>query len=401
MSRPCATSKSPRSRRIASPTRMPGDGQQPDQRLVGRGAQRVAQRAGGRDQRGDLLARSRGRASRARSPAGSRPAGGTSVAGSMRLQVAGEAAHHGQPVRAPRGSAPAGSVAHASASSVVIVSAAGALQVGDELGKQLAVRSSACSRARDEPAGSRRAPARSGLMPHLPATAVRASAAPRGPPSRRSRWSDRRRWRSTWPISGSGAPALSISVAAVWRSRCAPMSPSPARRPAAITTLRHPAGAQRPVRRPDAHEHAASLARSRDARGADSQRRPARHRPAAAAAPGGCPCRGRRSRPPASPCPRAAARRPRRCAARAAPSSVRIAKSRRPAVLRRSQPANRRPSWPASSARGKPASRQRATEGTAPANGPRISPCDMQEAQQGPQRGHHAYPSRRGPRGTR
>ena len=37
------------------------------------------------------------------------------------------------------------------------------------------------------------------------------------------------RWRNTWPISASDAPALSISVAAVCRNRCAPTRGSPAR----------------------------------------------------------------------------------------------------------------------------------------------------------------------------
>src|ERR1022692_3525236 len=46
------------------------------------------------------------------------------------------------------------------------------------------------------------------------------------------------RWRSTWPISASDAPALSISVAAVCRSRCAPTLGRPARLHAARTT--HP-----------------------------------------------------------------------------------------------------------------------------------------------------------------
>ncbi|MGB8879634.1 MAG: hypothetical protein WCD11_25190 [Solirubrobacteraceae bacterium] len=39
----------------------------------------------------------------------------------------------------------------------------------------------------------------------------------------------------TWPISASEQPALSIRVAAVWRSRCAPACAIPAREQAAVT----------------------------------------------------------------------------------------------------------------------------------------------------------------------
>lgn len=54
-SSPWARSTSPRSSAIASPTRIPGDREQPDQRLVGGLPDRGPQRRRGRDQCGDVV----------------------------------------------------------------------------------------------------------------------------------------------------------------------------------------------------------------------------------------------------------------------------------------------------------------------------------------------------------
>ena len=73
------------------------------------------------------------------------------------------------------------------------------------------------------------------------------------------------RWRSTWPISASEAPARSMSVAAVWRSRRARTTPSPARRAAAATMRRHPAAGQADERRLHPQEHLPHRGRARAA----------------------------------------------------------------------------------------------------------------------------------------
>ena len=65
------------------------------------------------------------------------------------------------------------------------------------------------------------------------------------------------RWRSTSPISVSDAPAASIDVAAVWRSRCAYTVPNPARSAAAADRLGHPTRADPAVRGPDPDEQPA------------------------------------------------------------------------------------------------------------------------------------------------
>jgi hypothetical protein len=86
--------------RVPTPGEQPGDGQQADQRLVGGGQQRAGERAGGMDQRRDLLLGVQVR----RDPLGAareQPPGRHLAAGIEGLQVGRETARDDQPVLVP------------------------------------------------------------------------------------------------------------------------------------------------------------------------------------------------------------------------------------------------------------------------------------------------------------
>ena len=231
-------------------------------------------------------------------------------------------------------------------------------------------------------------------MPHLPATAARAPAAPRGRPWRRSRSSAARGGAAPAPISASDAPARSISVAAVCRSRCAPTGGNPARAHAPRTTCADAAlGGSAPARRdapagtppgPSARRPALQIADDRLA-DIDRQRQPLV--PAALAADdelAGAPVDVVELR----------ARRPRRRAAPAAPATAGSrSRAGRPSAADRSWPAAA-PTAAGSSPRGSERSRRSATAGTAHSKRRRDQPRQMQVAQQRAQPATPA-PSRR------
>ena len=181
------------------------------------------------------------------------------------------------------------------------------------------------------------------------------------------------RWRSTWPISASDAPCLSISVAAVCRRRCAPTAREP--RPDARLADDPPdrAAVQPLERRGHPQEQRPALAPRTAAqighqRLADIDRQRQHVLPAALAA------NEQLARAPVDVI-ELRARRPRRRAAPAAPATT-------GSRSRAGRPVRRRRSWPAacctaagSSPRGSVRSRRSATDGTAHTNGASISPA--------------------------
>ena len=96
------------------------------------------------------------------------------------------------------------------------------------------------------------------------ARAGRSCAAVRHRPGRRWRWSRASGDAAPGRSRPADAPARSMSVAAVWRSRCGRTTPSPARRAAASDDGRHPATRVKPtMRRLHPQEHLPRRGRTR------------------------------------------------------------------------------------------------------------------------------------------
>ena len=206
----------------------------------------------------------------------------------------------------------------------------------------------------------------------------RASTAQRvaGRPWRRSRWSAR------GGAAAPGRPRPAGRRPAASRSpRCAAAGArgsGPARpaAPAAMHDLRRPRRRSAPrCGACDAHEHAAALRRARAGRGAGRRRSPRRRRRAAAAARRGCPCRAT----VISPARQSMSSRPQRGdLAGAQPQPGQQQQDRVVAPPGRGAPVaagqQRAAADPAPAPCGSPASRQPATDGTAPPAAPRSGP---------------------------
>jgi hypothetical protein len=209
----------------------PGDGQQPDQRLMARGAQRRSELSCSRDQRRDLgVCVDVWRDPRAMP--GQEILGGNLARGVDRREMARESARDGEPLapgvrvrvhRHPRprqcqlggdplSTRPLEELDEPLQQPAVLrhlkpKPTADAKIVTERVAKRAHATPPSCD-------GHGRASAHSAVRSTLAYIVVVFCS----------------RWRSTWPISASDAPALSISVATVCRSRCAPTGSSPARR---------------------------------------------------------------------------------------------------------------------------------------------------------------------------
>ena len=214
----------------------PGDRQQPDQRLMTRGAQRWSELSCGRDQRRDLgVCVDVWRDPRAMP--GQKVRGGNLAGGVDRRQISGEPARDREPlapaawVRVDRHPRP-----HQRQLGGDPLSARLLEELDEPLQQPAVLRHLEPEPTADAKIVSQRVAQRGhAAPPSATATAARAPAAPCGRPWHISRSSSARGGASTWPISASDAPFLSISVAAVCRSRCAPTGSSPARSHAART----------------------------------------------------------------------------------------------------------------------------------------------------------------------